>query len=319
MGQNEPGIGARQASKATQILDELGDLVTEQRNPCTDDIDLVDVEACLRLINDQDSKVPLVVRQQIPAIARAVQLVERSLRAGGRLIYIGAGTSGRLGVLDASECPPTFGTEPRQVVGVIAGGFATLVRSQEGVEDLPEAAKKDLQDIELSAEDTLVAITASRRTPYPIGGIAHARAVGAATVFIACNHPPEDLQADVVISLVTGPEVITGSTRMKAGTAQKLVLNMISTATMIQLGKTYGNLMVDLRPMSLKLSARSISILINVLDVDAAEAKRLLDAATGSVKQALFMGLAQCDAATATQRLEAAGGILRRALGEATR
>ena len=307
----------RGASAAPRdVLAELARLVTEQRNPRTRDIDLVDVESALGLINDEDARVPGIVRQQIPAIARAVACAERSLRAGGRLIYVGAGTSGRLGVLDAAECPPTFGSDPDQVVGLIAGGAPTLVRSSEGVEDRPEAARADLEAARLSAEDTVVAITASRRTPYAVAGLEYAREVGAATVFITCNEPPSDLQADVVIAAVVGPEVVAGSTRMKAGTAQKLILNMISTATMIRLGKVYENLMVDLRPMSRKLEERSKGILMKLLDVPYERATELLGAADGSVKQALYMGFTGCDAATAEGDLRRAGGVLRRALGK---
>lgn len=297
-----------------RVLEELESLVTEQRNARTRDIDLGDLETILGLVNDEDGRVPDIVRGQIPAIARAVQLVESSLRQGGRLVYLGAGTSGRLGVLDAAECPPTFGTDPSQVVGVLAGGYETLVRAQEGVEDRAEAAAEDLRAIDLGARDTVVAITASRRTPYAVAGLVHARSVGARTVFLTCNEPPADLQADVVIACIVGPEVVAGSTRMKSGTAQKLVLNMISTAAMIRLGKTYENLMVDLRPLSRKLEARSRGILLKLLGISYDEAGALLERAGGSVKHALFMGMAGCDAAEAERRLAAAGGVLRRAL-----
>jgi len=302
------------ADATSRVLDEIRALVTEQRNPRTREIDLADAAGILQLINDEDRTVADLVRTQIPAIARAVEFTERSLRAGGRIVYIGAGTSGRLGVLDAAECPPTFGTDPSQVIGVLAGGLETLVRSREGVEDREDAAEADLRAIHLDRRDTLIAITASRRTPYPVAGLRYARSLGAATVFITCNAPPDDLPADVIVAVVVGPEVVTGSTRMKSGTAQKLVLNMISTATMIRLGKVYENLMVDLRPMSKKLEARSRGILMNLLGVDAARAGVLLDGAGGSVKRALFMGLAHCDAAEADRRLDAAGGVLRRAL-----
>ena len=311
-----PGIPE---DEARRVLLELQSLVTEQRNPRTRDIDLADLESVLHLINDEDRSVPDVVRTQIPAIARAVERVEQSLRRGGRLIYLGAGTSGRLGVLDAAECPPTFGSDPAQVVGVLAGGLETLVRSREGVEDRAEAAVDDLRALDVAARDTLVAITASRRTPYAVAGLQYARQVGASTVFITCNDPPAEVVADVVIAAVVGPEVVTGSTRMKAGTAQKLVLNMISTAAMIRLGKVYENLMVDLRPMSQKLEARSKGILMKLLDLPYEDAVRLLDAAGGSVKRALFMGLARCDAAAAERRLERAGGVLRRALEDGER
>lgn len=311
----EPRFDAHASLEETlQIQAELEALTTEQRNPRTRDIDLADTETILRLINGEDRTVPEVVQEQIPAICRAVELTAASLRRGGRIVYLGAGTSGRLGVLDAAECPPTFGTEPTQVVGVVAGGIATLVQAQEGVEDREAGAVDDLRAVGLEARDTLVAITASRRTPYVVAGLRHARACGAATVFVTCNEPPPEIEADVVIAVVVGPEVVAGSTRMKAGTAQKLVLNMISTATMIRLGKTYENLMVDLRPMSRKLEARAHGILTTLLGISADDAARLLRAAEGSVKRALFMGMAGCDAAEAERRLAAAGGILRRAL-----
>lgn len=297
-----------------RILAELQSLVTEQRNPRTRDIDLADLDTVLTLINDEDARVPDVVRGQIPNIARAVELAERSLRAGGRLVYMGAGTSGRLGVLDAAECPPTFGTDPAQVVGVIAGGSETLVRSREGIEDRAELAEQDLRDIGLGPRDTLVAITASRRTPYAVAGLRYALDAGAATVFITCNEPPGDLDADVIIAAVVGPEVVAGSTRMKAGTAQKLILNMISTATMIRLGKVYENLMVDLRPLSRKLEERSKGILMKLLDLPYERAASLLESGQGSVKRALLMGLAGCGAEEAERRLQSAGGVLRRAL-----
>ncbi len=302
------------ADAAGRVLDEIRALVTEQRNPRTRDIDLADPAGILQLINDEDRTVPEVVRAQIPAIAEAVACTERSLRSGGRIVYIGAGTSGRLGVLDAAECPPTFGTDPSQVVGVLAGGLETLVRAREGVEDREDGAVADLRAIHLEPRDTLIAITASRRTPYAVAGLRYARSIGAATVFVTCNTPAADLQADVIVAVVVGPEVVTGSTRMKSGTAQKLVLNMISTATMIRLGKVYENLMVDLRPLSKKLEARSRGILMSLLDLDSTAAATLLDTAGGSVKRALFMGLAHCDAVEAERRLIAAGGVLRRAL-----
>ena len=318
MSQDPTADAAPLADETRRVLDELESLVTEQRNPRTRDIDLADVPTILQWINDEDRCVPEVVGSQIPQIARAVELVERSLRQGGRLVYIGAGTSGRLGVLDAAECPPTFGSDASQVIGLLAGGLETLVRAREGVEDLDDQAVADLRGIALSERDTLVAITASRRTPYAIAGLGHARSVGAATVFVTCNQPTEHLEADVVIAVVVGPEAVAGSTRMKSGTAQKLVLNMISTTAMIRLGKTYENLMVDLRPMSKKLEARGRGILMKLLGVSYDDAARLLAAADGGVKRALCMGMAGCDAAEADRRLAAAGGVLRRALENRT-
>jgi len=302
------------ADDIKRVIDELRSLTTEQRNPRTTDIDLLDALSILRLINDEDRTVPEVVHGQLAAIARAVELAESSLRRGGRLVYIGAGTSGRLGVLDAAECPPTFGTEPRQVVGLLAGGMDAIVRAKEGVEDREEAAEEDLRAIGLDGRDTVVGITASRRTPYPVAALRYARSVGASTVFVTCNTPPAEIPADVVIAAVVGPEVLSGSTRMKSGTAQKLILNMISTTTMVRLGKTYENMMIDLRPMSRKLEARMKGMLMKLLGLDYEAAVRLLDAAGGSVKRALCMGMAGCDAAEADRRLQAAGGVLRRAV-----
>ncbi len=314
MGRDPEFDPTSSADEMLGVQAELRELVTEQRNPRTRDIDLADTHTILELINAEDRTVPGAVAGQIPAIARAVELVEASLRRGGRLVYLGAGTSGRLGVLDAAECPPTFGTDAGQVVGIVAGGAATLVAAQEGVEDRAEGAVDDLRAAGIDSRDTVVAITASRRTPYVVGGLRYARACGAQTVFVTCNEPAPDVDADVVIAVVVGPEVVAGSTRMKSGTAQKLVLNMISTATMIRLGKTYENLMVDLRPMSRKLEARALGILTALLEIDGDEAAALLGSAGGSVKRALFMRLADCDAAEAERRLAGAGGVLRRAL-----
>ncbi len=302
------------ADEVQRVLAELQTLSTEQRNPRTLDVDLLDSTAILRLINNEDQTVPGIVGGQIPAIARAVDLAEKSLRSGGRLVYVGAGTSGRLGVLDAAECPPTFGTDPRQVVGLLAGGLEALVKAREGVEDAQDAPVEDLRQLGLEARDTVVAITASRRTPYPLAALRYARSIGSSTVFLTCNTPPADLDADVIIAAVVGPEVVCGSTRMKSGTAQKLILNMISTATMIRLGKTYQNMMIDLRPMSRKLEARSQGILMKLLGIEYDAAAALLESAGGSVKRALCMGMADCAAAEADRRLDSAGGVLRRAV-----
>lgn len=297
-----------------RVLAELQTLTTEERNPRSMDIDLLDTRAILQIINHEDRTVPEVVATQLGAIARAVDLAAERLRRGGRLVYMGAGTSGRLGVLDAAECPPTFGTDPGQVLALLAGGPEAIVQAREGVEDREDDAVADLRAVDFQARDILVAVTASRRTPYPLAGLRYARSAGAATVFVTCNTPPPDDLADVVIAAVVGPEVVSGSTRMKSGTAQKLILNMISTATMIRLGKTYQNLMIDLRPLSTKLEARRKGVLMKLLDVDYEAATALLDAGGGSMKRALFMGLAGCDAGEADRRLAAAGGVLRRAL-----
>ena len=308
------GRGSEPTDEVRRVLAELQTLTTEDRNPRSMDIDLQDTTGILHIINNEDRTVADVVGGQIGAIARAVDLAAERMRGGGRLVYMGAGTSGRLGVLDAAECPPTFGTDPRQVIALLAGGIEAIVQAREGVEDREDDAVADLRGAGLDARDTLVALTASRRTPYPLAGLRYARSVGAATVFVTCNPASSDDVADVVIAAVVGPEVLSGSTRMKSGTAQKLILNMISTATMIRLGKTYQNLMIDLRPLSKKLEARRKGVLMKLLNVDYEHATALLDSAGGAMKRALFMGLAHCDAGDADRRLDAAGGVLRRAL-----
>jgi len=246
-----------------ELFDQLTTLVTEARNAKTAHLDRMDTTQILHAINQEDRKVPAIIKKQIPRIARAVELYAETMRKGGRVLYLGAGTSGRLGVLDAAECPPTFGTDPDRIIGVIAGGKATLVRSREGIEDQTGAARRDLKRHKISPTDLLVAIAASGQTPYTIAGLEYAHSIGAKTVFICANPSGKKTPSvDVLIPVVLGPEVIAGSTRMKAGTAQKLILNMISTAAMVRLGKTYGNLMVDLRATSAKLAERSRRILM---------------------------------------------------------
>lgn len=313
------GPGSESTDEVRRVLAELQTLTTEETNPRSTDIDLLDSAGILRIINHEDRTVAEIVGREIGVIARAVDLAAERLRRGGRLVYMGAGTSGRLGVLDAAECPPTFGTDPGQVIALLAGGPQAILQAREGVEDREDDAVADLRAVDLRSQDILVALTASRRTPYPLAGLRYARQVGAATVFVTCNTPPTDDVADVVIAAVVGPEVLGGSTRMKSGTAQKLILNMISTATMIRLGKTYQNVMIDLRPLSKKLEARRKGVLMRLLDVDYEAATALLERAQGSMKRALFMGLARCDAAEADRRLDAAGGVLRRALEDGAR
>lgn len=290
-------------------------LVSESRNPRTVDIDLLPIPALLERINDEDSGVAAAVRAELPAIARAVERIEAAFRAGGRLIYIGAGTSGRLGVLDASECPPTFSVPPETVIGLIAGGDRALREAIEGAEDDAAQGAADLAAIAVSARDVVVGIAVSGQTPYVIGAIDHARATGAATVALVCN-PESDLarRADIAITPVVGPEVLAGSTRLKSGTAQKMVLNMLSTAAMIRIGKTYQNLMVDLSISNRKLATRAVGILCEItgLPEDAAEA--LLDASGRDLKVAILMQLAGLDRDRSKARLDAAGGVLRQAL-----
>ncbi len=296
-----------------RLFDHLQSLTTEARNPQSARLDRLSVGQILRLINREDRKVPQAVAAVIPQIECAVALVVSSFRQGGRLLYAGAGTSGRLGVLDAAECPPTFGVSPRMVQGIIAGGRQTLVRSREGVEDDVRAARRDIDKLRPSDRDTVIGIAASGRTPYPLAILRRAKDRGAATALIACNSvaaPPPFV--DVVITPILGAELLTGSTRMKAGTACKLVLNMISTAAMVQIGKCYGNLMVDLRATSAKLRERSRRILVETLGVDYPAAGRLLNRAHGEVKTAICMQLLQADYASARRQLAAVDGKLAR-------
>ena len=290
--------------------------ITEHRNPRTADIDLASPEEIVDLINAEDRRVADVVATQREAIARAVETAERTFRAGGRLFYAGAGTSGRLGILDAAECPPTFGTDPEMVQGLIAGGPAAILRAQEGAEDKPENGSNDIDAAGVRAGDFVIGIAASGTTPYVRGALERARSVGATTAIVACSPPPAATLAvsDIAIVVVTGPEVLTGSTRMKAGTATKLVLNTITTGAMIRLGKTYGNLMVDLKATNLKLADRSERILIEVRGVTREEARRLLDAADGRVKTAIVMHALGLSRDEALQALEAAGGVIRRVI-----
>jgi len=297
------------------VFDEMQNLSSEQANPRTADIDVAPVGRVLEWINDEDQLVAAAVRRALPDVERAVERTTRALRAGGRLFYVGAGTSGRLGVLDAAECPPTFGTEPNQVVGIIAGGHDAVFRSQEGIEDRPETGRHDVEVHGVQKIDAVVGIAASRRTPYVLGALERARELGADTIFLRCNEGPAP-DADVVITVVTGPEVITGSTRMKAGSAQKLVLNMISTATMVGLGKVYGNLMVDLRPNSRKLIERGRGIVMQLTGNDYAAATRLYEDAGRDVRVAVIMARTGLDRDAAQVRLDNAGGRLARALGE---
>jgi N-acetylmuramic acid 6-phosphate etherase len=294
-----------------KLLDHLKRLGTEQPNPKSINLDrMTSVEIC-SIINKEDQTVADAVGKEIPDIARAAEKAAEVLKKGGRLFYLGAGTSGRLGILDAAECPPTFGTDPSQVIGVIAGGRDTLIRSAEGIEDQAERAPLDLQKFDFSADDMLIGLAASIKTPYTIAGIEYAIDIGAATALVVCNRVGRiDFKPDILIQLEVGPEVVTGSTRMKSGTAQKMTLNMISTAAMVLLGKCYGNLMVDLRATSDKLVARSRKILIDLLDIEYDEADRLLKSSDGSVKLALVMRYLGIDRAEAKKRLSQAGGFL---------
>jgi N-acetylmuramic acid 6-phosphate etherase len=290
-------------------------MLTEAPNPASAQIDRLPTLRMLQLINREDARVPKAVAKELPHIAGAVDAIAARLQAGGRLIYVGAGTSGRLGVLDASECSPTFGTPPGLVVGVIAGGDRALREAVEGAEDSEEAGHADLALLAVTGHDAVVGLAASGSTPYVLGALAEARARGALTVAVSCNpDTPIAALADISIAPIVGPEVISGSTRMKAGTAQKLVLNMLSTGTMIRLGKTYGNLMVDLQATNAKLRRRAQHIVAQATGLPAAEAATLLQECGGEVKTAIVSHLARVTPAEARARLEAAGGRVREAL-----
>jgi len=291
-------------------------MITEQSNPRSAHIDQLSTLEMLTCMNDEDARVAVAVRAVLPAIAQAVDIIVDRLERGGRLLYVGAGTSGRLGVLDASECPPTFNTPPEQVQAIIAGGQAAITAAVEGAEDDPAAGRDDLIARNVSAADVVVGIAASGQTPYVLGAIAAANAVGAATIGIACNIPSPLLDsAQIKIGAIVGPEVISGSTRLKAGTAQKMILNMLSTASMIQLGKVYGNLMVDVQTTNAKLVGRARRIVAQIVGVDEIEAARLLAMTDYDVKTAVVVGRLGIDPAAARARLEQARGRLREIIG----
>lgn len=294
---------------------EIENLVTEARNPRSRNLDRMSIEEILALIHAEDRTVADAVGAEMPRIAEAVRLIVDAFQSGGRLFYVGAGTSGRLGVLDAAECPPTFGTDPALVQGIIAGGYGALVRSVEGAEDEAAAGALELQARGLGPKDVVVGIAACRRTPYVAGALRYAAGVGARTVHLTAN-PPEDLpvEVDVAICPVVGPEVVSGSTRMKAGTAQKMVLNMLTTTAMVRLGKVYENLMVDLMATSEKLRERGKRILMMSTGLDYPRAAELLERAGGSVKRALVMHHAGLGPEEADRRLAEADGWVRKAL-----
>ncbi|GAA5046737.1 N-acetylmuramic acid 6-phosphate etherase [Streptomyces sp. SID10815] len=301
-----------------ELRTELETLTTEAFRPELAEIDRLPTLEIARLMNAEDTTVPRAVAERLPQIAAAIDAVTERMARGGRLIYAGAGTAGRLGVLDASECPPTFNTDPAQVVGLIAGGPQAMVTSVEGAEDSRALAVEALDALKLTPDDTVVGVSASGRTPYAVGAVEHARRVGALTVGLSCNAGSAlAAAAEHGIEVVVGPELLTGSTRLKAGTAQKLVLNMISTLTMIRLGKTYGNLMVDVRASNEKLRARSRRIVALATGAPDEEIERALTAANGEVKNAILILLAGVDAPTAGRLLADSAGRLRTALGRA--
>ena len=294
---------------------DLQKISTERRNPASAHIDELSTLDMVKIVNDEDKKVALAVEKILPEIAKAVDIITDRLSKGGRLFYLGAGTSGRLGILDASECPPTYGVEPELVQGVIAGGVPAIFKAQEGAEDDIDLAAKDLAERGFGADDVLVGIAASGRTPYVIGGLKYARKLGAATIALACSTNAAIAEfADIALLPVTGAEVVTGSTRMKAGTAQKLVLNMLSTVTMIKLGKVYGNLMVDVKTSNKKLEERAKNIVMEATGCSREESIAALEKAQGNAKLAVYLHLTGADFATGQQALAAADGHLAVAL-----
>ncbi|MEU0808237.1 N-acetylmuramic acid 6-phosphate etherase [Streptomyces sp. NPDC005970] len=303
------------AADQQQLRAQLDTLTTEAFRPELAEIDRLETIKIARIMNGEDAAVPAAVATELPRIAAAIDGIAERMARGGRLIYTGAGTAGRLGVLDASECPPTFNTGPGQVVGLIAGGPAAMVTSVEGAEDSKELAAADLDALSVGAQDSVVGISASGRTPYAVGAVEHARRLGALTVGLSCNAGSAlAAAAEHGIEIVVGPELLTGSTRLKAGTAQKLVLNMISTITMIRLGKTYGNLMVDVRASNDKLRARSRRIVSLATGAPAPRIEAALAASEGETKHAILAILGEVDAPTATRLLTESDGHLRAAL-----
>lgn len=288
---------------------------TEQSNPLSAQMDNLSSLEFARLMNRMDADVPLAVAEVLPPIAQAIDIIAQQLAAGGRLFYMGAGTSGRLGVLDATELIPTFSFERERAVALIAGGETAIVRSVEGAEDSASQGRADLEAHQFSSQDVLIGLAASGRTPYVIGGLHYAKKIGAPTIAVVCNPgSPVAAAAQIPIEVVVGPEILTGSTRLKAGTAQKMVLNMISTGAMVKLGKVYSNLMVDVQPTNQKLHDRAIRIVDAITGVGQSEAAALLEAAGGQVKTAVVMGLAGVSATEAEQRLAASGGRVREAV-----
>lgn len=303
------------STRLAELLDELSSLGTEASTTERGDLDLLATAELVRRMNAEDQRVPLAVAERADEIARAVDGITARFRREGRLIYIGAGTAGRVGVLDASECPPTFGTDPSMVVGLIAGGETAIRAAVENAEDDAEAAEESLRALTLTERDTVVGISASGRTPYVVGGLDYARGIGALTVAIASNADSAiGAAAEIAIEVVTGPEFISGSTRLKAGTAQKLVVNMLTTLSMIKLGKTYRGVMVDLLATNEKLHARSVRTVSQLAGVGVDEASAALRAADGSVKLALLILASGADAQRATLALTQADGILREAI-----
>ena len=297
------------------VFQELATLVTESRNPDSYEVDIMTTEEIVRLMNKEDKKVPEAVEKEIPYIVEAVDIISQAFKDGGRLIYVGAGTSGRLGVLDASECPPTFGVSQDLVQGIIAGGYAALTKAQEGAEDDKNQGAVDLNKLNITNKDVVCGIAASRRTPYVVGALEQAKKIGARTITVICN-PREHLQVDVDVAIcpVPGPEVIMGSTRMKAGSAQKMVLNMLTTAAMIKQGKIYENMMIDLQQNSQKLVERSKKIIMLATEVDYDKATYFLNKANGHVKSAILMAMTGLETDDVKKLLDKNEGFIKKAV-----
>ncbi|MBS9424224.1 N-acetylmuramic acid 6-phosphate etherase [Photorhabdus caribbeanensis] len=290
----------------------LNNMITESRNSASANIDTLPTLEMLKLINDEDKKVALAVEQTLPKIAETVDKIVEAFRQGGRLIYIGAGTSGRLGILDASECPPTYGAKPEQVVGLIAGGHQAILSAVENAEDNQQLGANDLQALNFNAKDVLVGIAASGRTPYVLGAMAYAKSIGATVACISCNPAsPMTQAADIAITPIVGPEIVTGSSRMKAGTAQKLILNMLTTGAMIRTGKVYGNLMVDVEATNAKLVERQKNIVMAATECNREQAEQALAECDGHCKTAIVMILAGVNAQQARALLEKHHGFIR--------
>lgn len=304
------------SSLSRKLFEEISNLSTEQKNPKSINIDIQSTEEILRIINDEDKTIPFAVEREIPYIADAVDLVVNAIKNGGRLLYFGAGTSGRLGVVDASECPPTFGAPYGMIEGYIAGGREAMFRAQEGAEDYEENGAKDVLSANVTGKDVVCGIAASRRTPYVIGAVKKAKELGAKTLYITAT-PRETFnisEVDIAICPHVGPEVVMGSTRMKSGTAQKLVLNMITTTAFVRMGKTYENMMIDLQQTNKKLVERAKRIIMMITGVDYDDAARALELSEGHVKTALVIILANCSYEEAKERLQKADGFVRKAL-----
>lgn len=317
---NSMDKGIENGMNNSRLISMLQSLVSENQNPETIDIDLLSSLQVVTKINQQDHLVSRAITAVLPQIASAVDLIVTALKSEGRLVYLGAGTSGRLGVLDAVECVPTFGLKEGVVVAVMAGGESAMFKAKEGIEDCFNTGEADLMNINLSSKDVLVGIAASGRTPYVIGGLNYANKIGAKTIGLSCNPDAEIAKiSDIAILPVVGPEALTGSTRMKSGTAQKLVLNMLSTASMIRLGKSYQNLMIDVKATNQKLYARGTKMIMQVTGVNQIQAEEALEKSGKQVKLAILMLLADLEPAPATKLLEDAGGFLREALSSIKR